>query len=136
EARGSGGLMANYGVLTVSGGRVHLAKVGRDPDLDEAGTNPKRLTRPPDYLARYGKFEPAQTWENVTMSPDFPSVAEVMAQLYPQSGGVPIDGVIRLDPVALSGLLRLTGPVRVPGLPVTLDTHNAVRFLLRDEFTL
>ncbi len=136
ESRGSGGLMANYGVLTVSGGRLRLSKVGRGGTLNVVGAHPKRLTGPRDYLARYGRFEPAQTWQNVTMSPDFPSVGEVMAQLYPQSGGAPIDGVIRVDPVALAGLLSLTGPVRIPGLPVTLNAQNAVPFLLRDEYAL
>ena len=136
ESRGSGGLMANYGVLTVTDGRMHLAAVGRCNDLDKAGTLPKHLAGPPDYLARYDKFDPAGTWQNVTMSPDFPSVANVMAQLYPQSGGVRIDGVIRLDPDALAGLLSLTGPVHVPGLPVTLDAQNAVSFLFRDQYTL
>ncbi len=136
EARGSGGLMANYGVLTAIDGRIHLERVGRGPDLDGEGKQTKRLTGPPDYLARYGKFDPAETWENVTMSPDFPSVADVMAQLYPQSGGVPIDGVIQVDPFALAQMLTLTGPVTVPGLPVTLDANNAVSFLLRDEYTL
>ncbi len=136
EARGSGGLMANFGVLTASNGRISLEGVGRGPDLDGRGTQPKHLTGPPDYLARYGKFEPAQTWENVTMSPDFPSVADVMAQLYPQSGGGPIDGVIQVDPFALAQMLTLTGPVRVPGLPVTIDASNAVSFLLRDQYTI
>ncbi|HEV7524942.1 MAG TPA: DUF4012 domain-containing protein [Acidimicrobiia bacterium] len=135
EARGSGGLMANYGILTASGGRLRLGKVGRGPDLN-FGTRPKHLTGPAEYLARYGKFQPAQTWENVTMSPDFPSVAQVMAQLYPQSGGTRVDGVISVDPYAMAQLLSLTGPVRVAGIPVTLDANNAVSFLLRDEYTL
>lgn len=135
ESRGSGGLMANFGVLTASGGRIRLEGVGRGPDLDTRGVEPKHLTGPADYLARYGKFQPAETWENVTMSPDFPSVGQVMAQLYPQSGGTAINGVIQLDPFALSQLLTLTGPVKVPGLPVTIDANNAVSFLLRDEYT-
>ncbi len=136
ESRGSGGLMANFGVLTASGGRIHLAGVGRGPDLDTRGVEPKHLSGPADYLARYGKFDPAGTWENVTMSPDFPSVGQVMAQLYPQSGGTAIDGVVQLDPFALAQLLTLTGPVTVAGLPVTLNSDNAVSFLLRDEYTL
>ena len=136
ESRGSGGLMANFGVLTASGGRIRLVGVGRGPDLDTRGVEPKHLTGPAQYLARYGKFQPAETWENVTMSPDFPSVGQVMAQLYPQSGGTAIDGVIQLDPFALSQLLTLTGPVNVPGLPVTISADNAVPFLLRDEYTL
>jgi hypothetical protein len=136
EARGSGGLMANFGVLTAANGRIRLDGVGRGPDLDDAGRQPKHITGPADYLARYAKFEPAQTWENVTMSPDFPSVGDVMAQLYPQSGGVPIAGVIQVDPFAMAQLLTLTGPVTVPGLPITIDADNAVSFLLRDEYTI
>ncbi|MCU1279682.1 MAG: hypothetical protein JWM53_3228, partial [bacterium] len=136
EARGSGGVLANYGVLTVSNGRLRLAKIGRSADLTTAGPRTKHLSGPSEYLARYGKFDPATTWENVTMSPDFPAVGDVMAQLYPQSGGVAIDGVIRLDPVAFAGLLKLTGPVRVAGLPLALNADNVVQFLLRDEYTL
>jgi hypothetical protein len=136
ESRGSGGLMANFGMLTASDGRIHLAGVGRGPDLDTRGVQPKHLTGPAGYLARYGKFDPAGTWENVTMSPDFPSVGQVMAQLYPQSGGTAIDGVIQVDPFAIAQLLTLTGPVKVPGLDLTLDANNAVSFLLRDEYTL
>ncbi len=136
ESRGSGGLMANYGVLTASEGRIRLEGVGRGPDLDTRGVEPKHLTGPPQYLARYGKFQPAETWENLTMSPDFPSVGQVMAQLYPQSGGTVINGVIQLDPFAISQLLTLTGPVKVPGLDFTISADNAVSFLLRDEYTL
>ena len=136
EARGSGGLMANYGLLTAIDGRLHLARVGRGPDLDSAGKQPKHLTGPHDYLAVYGKFQPAETWNNVTMSPDFPSVAQVMAQLYPQSGGPQIDGVIQIDPFAMSSLLSLTGPVHLAGVPVTLTAENIVRFLFLDEYTL
>ncbi len=51
EARGSGGLMANYGVLTATKGRIHLEGVGRGPDLDGRGQQPKHLTGPADYLA-------------------------------------------------------------------------------------
>jgi hypothetical protein len=59
-----------------------------------------------------------------------------MAQLYPQSGGTAINGVIQLDPFAISQLLTLTGPVKVPGLDFTVTADNAVSFLLRDEYTL
>jgi hypothetical protein len=70
------------------------------------------------------------------MSPDFPSVAKATAQLYPQSGGSRVDGVIRVDPFTLSRLLSLTGPVQVPGLPYPISAENAVPFLLRDQYAL
>ena len=36
------------------------------------------------------------------MAPDFPTVAQVISQLYPQSGGRPVDGVFVLDPQAIA----------------------------------
>jgi hypothetical protein len=68
------------------------------------------------------------------MSPDFPTVAQVAMELYPQSGGRPVDGVMSVDPVALAALLRFTGPIAVPGVATPLDTTNAAQFLLRDQY--
>jgi hypothetical protein len=136
ELRGSGGLIANYGVLVARDGALHLETLGRGPQLDDAGSPNKHLDGPAEYLARYGRFDPASTWENITMSPDFPTVGQVAAELFPQSGGTRVDGVISLDPVALSDLLALTGPVVIPGLPHRLDAGNVVQFLYHDEYAL
>ena len=135
EARASGGFLGNYGILRVDDGRLDLVKVGRNDQLDQAGDPArKQITAPADYVARYGRFDPAHTWANVTMSPDFPSVGQAMAQLFPESGGVPVDGVIRIDPVAMSGLLALTGPVDIGGLPYRLTAENVTQFLLADQY--
>ncbi|HEY5170393.1 MAG TPA: DUF4012 domain-containing protein [Acidimicrobiia bacterium] len=136
ELRGSGGLIANYGVLVARDGALHLDALGRGPQLNDTGSPNKHLDGPAEYLARYGRFDPASTWENITMSPDFPSVGQVASQLYPQSGGTRVDGVLSLDPVALSDLLALTGPVVIPGLPHRLDAGNVVQFLYHDEYAL
>ena len=106
------------------------------PRLDFLGVVPKKLTGLVDYQARYDKYDVANTWENVTMSPDFPTVAQAIVQLYPQSGGTKIDGVIEVGPEAMAGLLTLTGPVHVPGLSFALDSQNVAKFLLHDEYTL
>ena len=135
EARGSGGLIANYGILRAKDGRIHLDRVGRAPDLDFEGTNPKHLTGLADYQARYNQFDVANTWANVTMSPDFPTVAQVIAQLYPKSGGEKIDGVMEVGPHGMAGLLALSGPIHIAGLPFDLNEHNIVQFLLHDEYT-
>src|SRR5690606_4937391 len=83
-----------------------------------------------------GRFAPEATWENVTFTPDGPTAAAVMAEMYAQSGGVAVDGVIRIDPVGLSRLLRLTGPVEVAGLPHPLDARNVVEFLEVEQYRL
>jgi len=82
------------------------------------------LHAPPDYVARYGSFDPADNWQMVNLSPDFPTVGAVITDLYPQSGGTPVDGVIAVDPEGLAAMMQLTGPITVPGWPVPITSAN------------
>ena len=68
------------------------------------------------------------------MSPDFPSVGEVAANLYPECGGAKVDGVISLDPVAMADFLAATGPITAPQWPAQVDADNAVAILANEEF--
>jgi hypothetical protein len=68
------------------------------------------------------------------MSPDFPTVAEVIEGLYPQEGGFPLDGVISVDPFALADLLKATGPIVVKPWPTPITADNAAAVLLHDEY--
>lgn len=133
EARGTG-FLGSYGLLTATDGRLDLVEVGRNKALNAAGSPAKDITGPPDYLARYSRFEPQSTWENVTFTPDGPTAAEVMAELYPQSGGTEVDGVLRIDPAGVARLLRVTGPVTVEGVPYALDATNVEHFLLVEQY--
>lgn len=137
EARGSGGLIGNYGEITVDDGRIELSRFGRTIELNQNGIpGPQRvLVAPADYLRRYAPFEVSRLWQNVTLSPDFPSSAEAMASLYPQSGGSEIDGVISADPFALAAILRLTGSITLEGWPQPITAENAPTTLLHDWYS-
>jgi Protein of unknown function (DUF4012) len=136
EARGSGGLIGSFGEITAVDGKISLERFGRTIELNENGTpGPDRtLIAPPDYLRRYARFEVSQLWQNVTLSPDFPSAAAAMKSLYPQSGGTEIDGVISVDPYALASILSITGPVAVDGWPEPLTAATAPRTLFFDFY--
>jgi hypothetical protein len=135
ESRASGGVPGDYAEVTAVDGKLSLVKVGSVDQLDSTG-NPagKHLIGPEDYLARYSQFEPEDYWANVPMSPDFPSVGEVAANLYPESGGTKVNGVISLDPVAMADFLTATGPIIEPGWPGAVDADNAVTILAHDEY--
>ena len=133
ETRGLGGFIGAYGVLTVTDGRLSLTASGRATQLVPAGATP-RLVAPADYAARYGSFSPQTHFEDVTYSPDFPTVEQVMAGLYPQVGGQPIDGALVLDPYSLAALLHFTGPITVPGLAQPLTEADAADVLLRGQY--
>jgi hypothetical protein len=135
EQRAGGGFMGNFGVLTANNGDVHL---GRSQEI-RGLQNPlvaanATLTEPADYVARYGRFAPHITPGDVTLSPDFPSIASVIGDLFPQSGGQPLDGVILVDPFALEAFLTFTGPISVTGYPTPLDSRNAADILLREQY--
>jgi hypothetical protein len=134
ELRGAGGFIGSYAELTVSGGRLQLTRLGRIGELNPPAGTTYSLDGPIDYLARYDRFGPRRYVQNATLSPDFPSDAAVIEQLYPQAGGLPVDGVIGVDPVALARLLAVTGPVRVPNWPVPIGADNAEQVLLHDQY--
>ena len=144
EARGSVGFMGNYAELTVDAGEITMTDFGRHTDLREAaGEDRLRLDDMDDFLVRYGRFGFARppegytardVWQLVTIPPHFPSTAQVIAELYPQSGGTQIDGVVTLDPTTLAALLEFTGPVEVDGIDEPLDAANAEQYLLFDQY--
>lgn len=135
ELRGAGGIIGSYGVLGADGGRVEVLEFGSNADLNEGGHPSSRVLRAPaDYVARHAKNRPERIWQNVTLAPDFPTVAGVIADLYPQSGGQAVDGVFSMDPTALAAVLRLTGPIDVAPWPVPISAENAESILLFEQY--
>lgn len=135
EARASGGLIGNWGELIADGGRISLGRFGRVQELNTSGDpTTRRITEPSDYVRRYAPYKPNLYWQTVTMSPDFPTVAHVIEELYPQSGGAPLDGVISVDPYAFAALLRLVGEVPVDGRAQPLTADNAAQVLLHEQY--
>lgn len=135
EARGAGGFLGSFAELSSVDGALRLGRVGRTADLNTGGgPGPRTLSAPDDYLDRYQRFDPHLLWQNVNMTPDFPTAAAVMADLYPQSGGRQVDGVIAVDPHGLAAMLRAVGPVTVPRWPVPITADNAVPVLLHEQY--
>lgn len=146
EARGLGGFMGNWAELTIDQGRLSLTNFGRHTDLNTGGSDldARTITGPKDLVDRWGPLgllEPdgtttANPWTFITMPPDFPLVAEAIAELYPQSGGRPIDGAFVMDTSALAALVSITGPLDVEGVEQPLNSDNLIQFILRDQYLI
>src|SRR5439155_6307005 len=110
ESRATGGFIGSFGLLTADDGKLHISRLLRTSAWNNAvRANPDpKADAPADYRARYGQFQPERTLQNVNLSPDFPSVAKVLASLAPQAGLPAVDGVLAVDPVGLAALLQLT----------------------------
>ena len=142
EVRGLGGFMGNWAEVVLDQGKIDVTKFGRHNDLNDTGVLAKRVRGPADFLQTWGDRGFVGTdgrarnniWSDVTMSPNFPAVADVIRQLYPQSSGGELDGVFAMDLYTLAGIMSITGPVEVPQAGVTIDTDNAAQFLLHDQY--
>jgi hypothetical protein len=135
ELRGSGGILGNFGELSVVDGRLDLVRTGRASDLNQGGTpESRRLDGVAPYLERFERPGGRFLWQDVTLSPHFPSVAGAIEQLYPRYGGAPVNGVLSLDSLAVAALLQLTGPVSVPEWPEPIGADNAADILLREQY--
>ena len=144
EVRGHGGFMGNWAELSAIDGRLRLTEFGRTLDLNRVdGT--RTVTGPEDWLEQWGSYgftsgpggtTEREPWSNITISPEFPSTAQVIAELYPQSGGDEIDGVFAMDPYVLQALLRLTGPISIAGSDIPLSDANVAQFLLVDQYDI
>ena len=70
------------------------------------------------------------------MTPHFPHVGEVAAQLYRQSAGKEIDGVMVMDPYVVQALLEYTGPIQLTTVDRQLTSRNAAEYILRDQYLI
>ncbi|MEO6318243.1 MAG: DUF4012 domain-containing protein [Acidimicrobiales bacterium] len=134
ELRGVGGFMGSWGELVIDAGRFDLVRTGRFTELHERPDAASRqIEGQAEFAARWGD-DVAQYWGLAPFSPDFPTVADLVAQLYPQSGGAEVDGVIAVDPASFASFVELTGPITVPGYPEALTPENAEQVLLHDQY--
>ena len=79
----------------------------------------------PEFAAQYGFTNPMTDFRNSNMSPHFPYAAQIWKSMWAQQSGTNVDGVIAIDPIALSYLLGAVGPVIMPD-GETITTDNVV----------
>jgi hypothetical protein len=126
ELRGTGGFIGNWGELAAEGGHLRLERFGRLKELQDVLMLNGPAPVPPALARRWGEFGVSTQWQQVNVAPDFPSTAQVIDAMYAHSGGQPVDGVIAIDPVGLSAMLALTGPVSVESWPEPITSANVV----------
>ncbi len=132
EQRGTGGLMGAWTILEMRAGRLHIRGFSPIQDLPELAPD---VVAPPhaDYRARYDRWGGTGVWRSLNMTADFPTAGRALLALYEEVEGVQLDGVVAVDPVALRGLLQLTGPVDAPSVG-QVGPDNVVRLLANDAF--
>lgn len=108
EARATGGILGGFGILRFDNGTPTVDALGPNTEL----TGPfKPLDLGPEFNQEYGYTNPSTDWRNSNLSSHFPYTAQIWRSMWAQQSGQEVDGVIALDPVALSYVLGATGPI-------------------------
>jgi hypothetical protein len=129
ESRGLGGLPGVFAVVRAKDGKVAFERFGNDSDL----TGQAHVDLGPDFERWYAPLGVEHTFVNSNVSPDMPSDARIWASMWRDQTGQRLDGAVATDPVALSYLLKATGPVRLKdGTVVTGD--NLVKLAESDAY--
>ena len=112
ESRSLGGTALSFATLSIDKGKIHLVSTisaGSD-HFDNYADSPVPV---PDgvealYEGAFGHFI-----ANATVRPQFSSAAQIVMENWKRKFGTSVDGVISMDPVALSYVLRATTPIQI-----------------------
>ncbi len=120
EARGTGGLLGGFGILRFENGTATVDNLGSNRELRPGRYAPIDLG--PQFDQQYGNSNATTDFRNSNKSSHFPYAAQIWKSMWAQETGVEVDGVVAIDPVALSYILGVVGPVTLPdGEIVTKD---------------
>lgn len=132
EVRATGGNPAASIVVRTDQGRVQILDQSNSILFDAAGDAGQPFSDlPPETRGLYPSTFALYS-QDFTMTPDFPTTARLFQDLWQRTNGEVFDGVISIDPVVLSHMLSVTGPVNYDDLELTAD--NAVQVLLSDAY--
>ena len=129
EVRSSGGLPGSISFMRARDGKVEFGLRGSAKDFP--------LHRQPvlplsaGEQAIYGRVMGTDV-RNFNLTPDFPRTGELFEALVGLDRKLDLDGVISVDPITLSQVLKVTGPITAGKETFTAD--NVVPKLLHDVY--
>jgi hypothetical protein len=129
EARGTGGILGAFAIVEMNKGRLSVIRTGSNAVLYSLKDVPVRV--PAEFTKLYGK-NPA-ILQNSNLSPHFPYGAEIWMGLWKKQFNEQLDGVIAVDPSALSYVLSATGQITLASGEV-ITSENVVSETLQKAY--
>lgn len=120
EARGTGGLLGGTGVLRFDNGKPTVDTLASNAELYDATA---AVDLGAEFNDVYGSSKPLSDFRNSNQSAHFPWAAQIWKSMWERQGGGRLDGVIGLDPVALSYILGAVGDVTTPDGQVVTESN-------------
>lgn len=130
ELRSQGGNPTAFAILEISDGEISIR-----PEVGAVGgipVFPSRIGDPDEEtLELYPDL--GLSMDSITRTPDFPTTAAMAKTAWENTFGLTVDGVLSVDPVALSYVLEATGPLPLDG-GGELDATNVVDRVLSEVY--
>lgn len=128
--RSLGGTTGSQALIHTDDGAMTL--VQQDHAQNFPRFDPPVLELDPELAAVYGQTA-ASSMPDVTQLADFSRSGPLAKAMWSQKYDDEVDGVLTIDPVAVSYLLEATGPLPLP-TGETLSSENAVQLLLNEVY--
>jgi len=129
EARGTGGILGAYAIVIFDKGKLKVERTGTNIALKSLNEIPISVSE--EYAQLY-RSDPA-IWQNSNLSPHFPQGARIWMALWERQYNEKLDGVMAVDPTAISYLLKATGPIFLQSKE-KIDSKNVVYKVLSDAY--
>ena len=129
EIRSTGGLPGSLSILRADDGKVRLGFQGSAADFPPLAKPVLPLT--PGELEIYGSTL-ATDVRDTNLTPDFPRTGELISAIVARGKDQKLDGVVSVDPIALSQVLHATGPLKVG--QESYNSGNVVAKLLNESY--
>ncbi len=130
ELRATGGFLSSVGTLTLESGKVITLTFEDSYAIDDYS---RAYPEPPPPLKRY-MGAPIWVFRDANWSPDYPTSARAMLDLYHITRDAEIDGVIVVDQAALQKVVGALEPLTVPGWDEAVTGNNVIR-LIRESWS-
>ena len=120
EERGGGGYIGAAGTVVFQDGQL-VSSNFMSSTFSDALVNTIPAPAPIEAITGTNLVLGDADW-----SPNFPTTAALAAEFYTRATGLPVDGVIDVDPIALSYVLQVIGSVQVPPYPQVVTATNSL----------
>jgi hypothetical protein len=132
ELRGTGGFIGSVAEVTIDRG---LPSFGTFVATSELPVLDPDVLAPPvaEDARRWSRYGGTGSWQALSYSPHFPAAASAMEDLWAETQGERVDGMIVADPFALAVLLELSGPADVPDYG-PLDAASVVDYVTNEAY--
>lgn len=126
ELRATGGFISGVGIVKIDGGSLAEMRFKDSYALDDLNQpHPPAPAALRQYMgAGMLVLRDANWW------PDFPSSAQIIANLYHQDQNEVVDGVVAVDLQTLHQLVQVLGPIPVPGYEPSVTADNLQSMLM------